>query len=91
MAQGSSQRILFRLPGLFHPAPFRGVAVVPGFNGRQHVVPLLPRGPDGFVLLQADFIIPLAIAILVAAEMGRIRDPEDAIKGDVLVVNQDKQ
>ena len=83
---------LFRLPRLFHPAaPLRGVAVVPGFDGRQHVIPLLPRGPDGFVLLQADFVVPFAVAILIAAKMGRIRDPKDAIKGDVLVVNQDKQ
>ena len=86
------QIILFRLPWLFHPAaPFRGVAVVPAFDGRQHVIPFLPRGPDGFVLLQPDFIISLAIAIFIAAKMGRIRNPKNAIKGDVLVVNQDKQ
>ena len=83
---------LFRLPRLFHPAaPFRGVAVVPAFDGGQHVVPLLPRGPNGFVLLQPDFIVPLAIAILIAAEMGRIRDPQNAVERDVLVVDENEQ
>jgi hypothetical protein len=65
-------------------------AVVPGFDRLQHIVALQPRGPQRFVLLQADFIIPLALAFVIAAEVGHVRDPHDAIYGDVFVIDQNK-
>ena len=64
--------------------------VVPRFHGLQHAVALAARCPDRFILLQADFVVPLALTIVVAAKMRHIRDPHDAIDRQVFIVDENE-
>src|SRR5262245_11261075 len=50
---------------LFLPAAAMLFAVVPGFDGLEHAVALGSRGPDRFVLLEANLVIAFTLAIVV--------------------------
>ena len=66
------------------------LAVVPCLYGLQHAIALDSRGPNGFILFEADFIFALALAIFVAAKVGHVGYPHDPIDGHMLVINQNE-
>src|SRR5207249_4808232 len=66
------------------------LAVVPGLDSLQHTVALRPRRPNRFILLQANLVVPFALAFVVAAKMGYVRHPHDAIDRNMLVIHKNE-
>ena len=86
VVRGEGWRLFFEFALLVVEAD----TALPFFDGPKKVVALGFGGPDGFPLFQPDFILPFALAIVVAAKMGRRRDPHDAIQRNILIVNSAK-
>src|SRR5688572_10887023 len=62
-------------------------SALPLFNRLQDRVPFDASPPDGFVILKPDLILSFAKAIVFTAKMRQVRDPQDAVERDVLVID----
>src|SRR5687767_10257064 len=63
---------------------------MPGFEPLQHFISLCKVRPDGFALLQANFVGAFANTILFATIVRRGRNPHHAIQRHMLVINPAK-
>ncbi len=63
---------------------------LPGFQRRQHAIPLFAVGPDGLILFQTNLVPSLVQTVFMSTKMRNSRYPKHAIKGDVLVVHRAK-
>ena len=78
---------------ILHPSSFIIHAPprsLPGLDRGQQGVALLEVAPDRFSLPETNLVLSFPLALRRAAEMRQIRDPENAMDGYVLVVNQAK-
>src|SRR5688500_675072 len=73
-----------RLPTL---APTLFNSALPGLQGGADPVAVFTASPHRFTLLEPDLILSFAHAVILTAKVGNIRNPHNAIKGNVLVID----
>ena len=77
------------LPAAFFFGAVGFRVAAPSVQRRQDFVATTQRSPQRIVDVQPDFVLAFALAVGFAAEVRQIGNPDDAIKRNVFVINQD--
>lgn len=55
----------------------------------QYVIAATQAGPNGVIHVEPDLVLALAGTIRLAAKMWQVRDPNDAVEWQMLIINED--